>query len=44
MSVNQMKTMKEGFRVDGSKAERELGINYTPIKEALEEQIASLKN
>jgi dihydroflavonol-4-reductase len=44
MSVNQMKTMKEGFRADGSKAEKELGITYTPIKTALEEQIAALKN
>ena len=41
MSVNQMKTMKEGFRVDGSKAERELGISYTPIRIALEEEIAA---
>jgi len=44
MSVNQMKTMKEGFRVDGSKAERELGITYTPINTALEEEIAALRN
>ncbi|MEI6050744.1 MAG: NAD-dependent epimerase/dehydratase family protein [Bacteroidota bacterium] len=44
MSVNQMKTMKEGFRVDGSKAERELGITYTPINIALEEEIAALRN
>jgi dihydroflavonol-4-reductase len=44
MSVNQMKTMKEGFIVDGSKAERELGLTYTPINKALEEQIATLKN
>jgi dihydroflavonol-4-reductase len=44
MSVNQMKTMKEGFSVDGTKAERELGITYTPISKALEEQIASLRN
>jgi dihydroflavonol-4-reductase len=42
MSVDQMKTMKEGFCADGSKAERELGITYTPIKKALEEQIASI--
>jgi dihydroflavonol-4-reductase len=42
MSVNQMKTMKEGFRVDGSKAERDLGITYTPINKALEQQIAYL--
>jgi len=41
MSTDQMRTMKEGFRFDGSKAERELGIAYTPIRVALEEAIAS---
>jgi hypothetical protein len=44
MSVNQMKTMKVGFQADGSKAEKELGITYTSIKTALEEQIAALRN
>lgn len=41
MSTGQMKVMREGFRVDGSKAERKLGISYTPIRVALEEAIAS---
>jgi nucleoside-diphosphate-sugar epimerase len=41
MSVDQIRTMKEGFRVDGSKAERELDITYTPVRQALEEAIAS---
>jgi hypothetical protein len=41
MSKDQIKVMREGFRVDGSKAERELGISYTPIRVALEEAIAS---
>ncbi len=41
MSVDQMRTMKEGLRFDGSKAERELGITYTPIRTAVEEAIAS---
>jgi dihydroflavonol-4-reductase len=41
MSVDQIRTMKEGFRVDGSKVERELGITYTPVRQALEEAIAS---
>ena len=41
MAVDQMRTMKQGFRFDGSKAERELGITYTPIRVALEETIAS---
>jgi len=35
MSVDQIRVMKEGFRVDGSKAERELGLTYTPIRIAL---------
>lgn len=40
MSVDQIRSMKKGFRFDGSKAERELGIAYTPIRTALEEAIA----
>jgi hypothetical protein len=33
--------MKEGFRGDGSKEERELGITHAPVRVALEEAIAS---
>ena len=36
MSIDQIRAMREGFRCDGSKAERELGITYTPIRTALE--------
>jgi len=43
MSVDQIRTMKEGFVIDGSKAERELGITYTPMRVALEEAIASYR-
>lgn len=43
MALDQMRTMKEGGEVDGSKAERELGITYTPIRVALEEAIASYR-
>jgi dihydroflavonol-4-reductase len=43
MAVDQMKTMRDGFKADGSKAERELGISYTPIRYALEEVIATLR-
>jgi dihydroflavonol-4-reductase len=32
MSLDQMKVMKTGFSVDGTKAERELGLKYTPIE------------
>jgi hypothetical protein len=35
--------MKAGIVFDGSKAERELGITYTPIRIALEEAIASYR-
>jgi dihydroflavonol-4-reductase len=41
MTADQCRTMKEGFLGDGSKAERELGISYTPIRVAVEEEIAS---
>ncbi len=34
---------KEGAVFDGSKAERELGVTYTPIRQAIEEEIAFLQ-
>jgi dihydroflavonol-4-reductase len=43
MSSDQIRTMKEGFQFDGSKAERELGITYTPIHVAVEEALASYR-
>jgi len=43
MSVDQMRIMKEGFSADGSKAERELGLTYTPVRVAIEEEIAEDK-
>jgi dihydroflavonol-4-reductase len=43
MSVDGMRLGKEGVRANGSKAERELGITYTPIRVAIEETIASYK-
>ena len=41
MSIDQIKLMKQGFQIDGSKVERELGITYTPIREAFKEAINS---
>jgi dihydroflavonol-4-reductase len=41
MALDQIRTMKAGFVFDGSKAERELGLTYTPIRVAIEEAIAS---
>jgi dihydroflavonol-4-reductase len=43
LAIDQIKVMKAGFNVDGRKAERELGIKYTPITFALKEAIDSLK-
>jgi dihydroflavonol-4-reductase len=43
MSVDQITLMKQGFKIDGSKVERELGITYTPIYEAIKEAIESYK-
>jgi hypothetical protein len=43
MAADQIRTMIEGAEADGSKAERELGITYTPVRVALERAIASYK-
>jgi hypothetical protein len=43
ISTDTMRNLKEGAVFDGSKAERELGISYTAIREALEEEVASHK-
>jgi len=40
LSTDAVRTMSEGFRIDGSKAERELGIVYTPVRKAVEEECA----
>jgi hypothetical protein len=44
MSIEQINLMKLNYKFDGSKAERELGLTYTPIRTAFEESIASFKN
>ena len=43
MSVDQISLMKQGFKIDGSKTERELGIKYTPIRDGIKEAIESFK-
>jgi len=43
MSTDQIRTMKEGFQFDGRRAERELGLVYTPIRVALEEEIGACR-
>ena len=42
MSVDQISLMKMGLEADGSKAVRELGIKYTPIRTAIKEAIETL--
>jgi dihydroflavonol-4-reductase len=43
MSIEQIVLMMRGMQVDGSKAVRDLGLIYTPIRTALEEEIAHLR-
>jgi dihydroflavonol-4-reductase len=43
LSVDQVNLMKQGFKIDGSKLERELGIKYTPIYNGIKEAIESYK-
>jgi dihydroflavonol-4-reductase len=41
--VDQANMARVGFRFDGSKAERDLGLRYTPIRDTIEETVASLR-
>jgi dihydroflavonol-4-reductase len=43
MSVDQIRTMKQGFAFDGGRAARELGFTYTPVRTAIEEMIAEVR-
>jgi hypothetical protein len=40
ISRDQVRTIGTGLVFDGSTAERELGVTYTPVRVALEEAIA----
>ncbi|MCJ7625994.1 MAG: NAD-dependent epimerase/dehydratase family protein [Anaerolineaceae bacterium] len=40
MSVDQMRTMKEGWVCDGDKAVRELGITYVTVREMIRQEVA----
>ena len=40
MSLDQTRTFMTGFQCEGSKAERELGLVYTPLRTALEDQVS----
>lgn len=42
LSNDQARLMRWGAEVDGSKAARELGIVYTPVREAIREALAAL--
>lgn len=44
MAIDQIRVMEKGVQADGSKAERELGIQYTPIRVAIEEAVASYRD
>jgi dihydroflavonol-4-reductase len=41
MSTDRMRNVREGSIFDGSKSERELGLSYTPIRDAIQEEVAS---
>ncbi len=41
MSTDLIRNTKGGAVFDGSKAERELGLSYTPVRVAIEEEVTS---
>jgi len=44
LSLDQVRTMKNTPLVDGSRAERELGLKYIPIRQAIADAIASYRH
>jgi len=42
MALDQVQMMRQGFACDGSRAARELGFDYTPIRTALQGAVASV--
>ena len=43
LSIDSFRTATHDIMLDATKVERELGIKYSPIKLALEEEIASYR-
>jgi dihydroflavonol-4-reductase len=44
MAIDQIRAMKEGVCADGTKVERELNIEYTPIRDAVKDAVISFQN
>lgn len=43
LSLDMARTSRVGFRADGSKTERQLGLTYTPVRAAVEEAVRELR-
>ncbi len=43
LAIDEMRLLAQGCQADGSKASKELGLSYTPIRRALEDEIGSMK-
>jgi hypothetical protein len=39
LSLDYYRTLRAGFSFEGSKVERELGITYTPVRQAIAEAV-----
>lgn len=44
LAIDQIMLMKQGFQADGTKATRDLGLSYTPIRLALEDEIMTVRS
>jgi len=44
LAIDQIQLMKQGCQADGSKAMKDLGLSYTPIRLALEDEIRSVRS
>jgi len=44
LAIDEIRLLKQGFEADGSKAAKDLGLSYTPIRLALEEEIKAIRS
>jgi dihydroflavonol-4-reductase len=44
LAIDQINLMKQGFEADGSKAVKDLGLSYTPIRLALKDEISAARS
>ncbi len=43
LSLDAVRTLRAGLRVEGGRVQRELGLPYTPVRRALEDAVSTIR-